>query len=309
MPDFWLLSRKRMSVLASIKKWIWEIVSDNEIFYLRLKYLRNTGQWLHLNPPRNYTESLQWLKLYDRNPLYRSLVDKYEAKKIVASIIGEEYVVPLLGVWDDADSIDFGSLPEQFVIKCTHLSGKVYCCRNRAEFDENAVRESLRRDLTLDYYSAGHEWPYKSLKGRIIAEEYLSDGTSAAITDYKFFCFSGEPKMAYISKDASDNPTTDFFDMDYNHLPIRMRDPNSSILPKKPEQFELMKELARKLSSDFPHVRIDFYLSGGRVYFGEYTFYHCSGFSLVQPEEWNVKMGAMIDRTSVFSNTSSNSGL
>lgn len=289
-----------MNVLASIKKTVWKIISENESLYLRLKYYRNTGHWLHLNHPRDYNETLQWLKLYDRNPLYRSLVDKYEAKGIVASIIGDKYVVPLLGVWDDADSIDFSSLPEQFVIKCTHLSGKVYCCRNRNEFDEDAVRELLRYDLSQDYYSAGHEWPYKNIKGRIIAEEYLSDGGSA-ITDYKFFCFSGQPRIAYISKDAAENPTTDFFDMDFNHLPIRMRDPNSTILPEKPEQFDLMVELAKKLSAGFPHVRIDFYLSGGRVYFGEYTFYHCSGFSLVQPQEWNVKMGEMIDRSSAFS--------
>lgn len=277
----------------------------DERLYLRIKYYRNTRRWLHLRHPKEYSEVLQWLKIHDQNPRYRDLVDKYKVKEIVSKTIGEQYVVPLLGVWNSPDEIDFSALPERFVLKCTHLSGRVYCCHDRDSFDIPAVLDSLRQDLATDYYYAGLEWPYKNAERRIIAEAYLenesSEGSRSILTDYKFFCFSGVPKLFYISKDGDKCPTTDFFDADFNPLPIRMRDPNSAVLPSKPECFEQMKALAAKLSEGIPHVRIDFYLADGKIYFGEYTFFHCSGFSLVQPYEWSIKMGAMLDSGSVYS--------
>lgn len=158
-------------------------------------------------------------------------------------------------------------------------------------------KRSINRCILI--ISGGREWPYKNVKPRIIAEPLLKDdatkvGEQECLTDYKFFCFGGIPKIVYITKDKAENPTTDFFDMDYTHLPIRMRDPNSDVLPEKPIRFDEMKKIAAVLSKGLPHLRVDFYCANGRLYVGELTFYHCSGFAPIQPEEWAIKMGDWI---------------
>lgn len=265
--------------------------------YIERMYDAKMRDELDLNNPKLYNEKLQWLKLYDRKTIYSTMVDKIEAKKYAASIIGDEYIIPTINTWDDPDEIDFETLPEQFVLKCNHNSGVgMYICRNKAQINERKIKSELKKGLRRNYYKMWREWPYRDVKPRILAEKYMEDEKDpSALTDIKFFCFEGEPRIMYLSKDEAEDPRTDFFDMEYNHLPIRMRDPNSEIIPEKPQNFELMKDLAKKLSKGMHHVRVDFYEINNRVYFGEFTFYHCGGFEKVSPPEWNQKMGDWIN--------------
>ena len=262
--------------------------------YLKIIYKLKVGKSLNLDNPQTYTEKLQWLKLHDRNPIYSTMVDKYEAKQYISSVVGENYIIPTIGVWDDFDSIDFDLLPSQFVLKCTHDSGGLIICRDKTNFDKKAARKKIVKSLKNNFYWVGREWPYKNVKPRIIAERYMTPVKEECLTDYKFFCFDGEPKIIYISKDKAEDPRTDFFDANGHVLPIRMRDPNSDVPPEIPEQLGEMKELARKLSHEIKHLRVDFYLINGKIYVGELTFYHNGGFSEIKPEEWNYKIGDMI---------------
>lgn len=262
--------------------------------FLQVMYFRCFGQWLNLKNPKTFNEKLQWLKLHDRKPEYTRMVDKYEAKVYIAEKLGEEYVIPTLGVWDHFDDIDFDSLPNQFVLKCTHDSGGLVICRDKSKLDIQATRKKIEASLKSNYYWHKREWPYKNVKPRIIAEQYLEETAEDALKDYKFFCFHGVPKVMYISNDHGEDPRTDFFDMDYNHLPLKARDPNADVSPDKPEKFEEMRQLATVLSQNIPHLRVDFYYVDGKVYLGEMTFYHMSGFTEFTPMEWNIRMGEWI---------------
>lgn len=265
--------------------------------YLSLMCFLRTGIVINWENPKTYTEKLNWLKIYDHSPNYTLLVDKVKVKDYVRGIIGNEHVIPTLGVWENVDDIDFEKLPNQFVLKCNHNSSEGICiCRDKNLLDIEKVKNSLNKGLKKNYYYLYREWPYKDVERKVFAEELLVDRNKAEVlTDYKFFCFNGEPLIMYVSKDMAKNTTTDFFDMEYNRLPIQMRDPNSQNIPPKPDEFEKMKELAVKLCKGFAHIRVDFYVVNHIVYFGELTFYHNAGFSLVNPPDWNIKMGELID--------------
>lgn len=261
---------------------------------LEMTYLYWTNSHLNLKNPKTFNEKIQWLKLYDRNPLYTRLVDKRLVKDWVREKIGDEYVIPTLAVYTNADEIDIDKLPNQFVLKCNHDSGSVCICRDKALFDIEDAKKKLADRLNYDCSSVCGEWAYKNVPRCIIAEQYMEDIADDALMDYKWFCFGGEPKLMYMSRDKGKHPTTDFFDMDFNHLPIRMQDPNSDVLPQKPAQFEEMRRLAGVLSQGIPQVRVDFYVINNHVYFGEMTFYHLGGMTPVKPDEWNRKMGDLI---------------
>ena len=267
---------------------------------IRLLYRIKTGERLNLKSPETYTEKLQWLKLNDRRPEYSDMVDKLKMKDYVAKKVGGSYTVPVLGVWDSAGDIDFDSLPDGFTIKCNHDSGSIRICRDKSSFDAEGARKSLAAALKRDCSSFGREWPYRGVERKIFAEELLhSDSPDGALTDYKFFCFDGKPLVMYISDDRGDDPHTDFFDAGFNPLPMRMRDPSSPVPPEKPAKFEEMKAIAAALSEGIPHLRVDFYCIGDRLYVGELTFYPNSGFTKIQPDEWNRRMGGFIDLSAV----------
>lgn len=251
---------------------------------------------LNLENPVLYTEKLQWLKLHDHRPEYATLVDKYAVKQYVAERIGAEYVIPLLGVWERVEDIDFNALPDQFVLKTTHDSGGIVICKDKAKLDIPAARKKLRYFLRRNYYDHNREWPYKNVPHRIIAEAYMEDPTTQELRDYKFFTFGGEPKVLYIAQGRGKGiPTVaDFFDMDYNHLPFTIDHDTAPVPPEKPRCFEEMKRLAGILSQGTPQLRVDFYEVDGRVYFGEMTFFHCSGLEAFHPEEWDRKFGSWV---------------
>lgn len=236
--------------------------------YLQKKYKASLGKELNLDNPQTFNEKLQWLKLYDRKPLYTSLVDKIEVKKYVTDVIGEEYIIPTLGVWDAPEEIDFNSLPDQFVLKCNHNSGMgMTICRNKAQLNIKKVKKELRNGLKEDKYLWGREWPYKNVRRRILAEQYMEDSNTNDLKDYKFFAFDGEVKSLFIATDRQEEGEEtkfDFFDSQYNHLDFINGHPNAATVPKKPVNFEEMKKLAERLSKGFPHVRVDFTRLTGR---------------------------------------------
>lgn len=253
---------------------------------------------LNLKKPLSFSEKTQWLKLYDRNPLYTLMVDKYSVKEYVSKLIGERYVIPTIGVWNKFDDIQFDQLPNQFVLKCTHDSGGVVICNNKNNFKYEDAKKKLNGFLKRNYYRQWREWPYKDVKPRIIAEKYMQDKSTGELMDYKFFCFNGVPELLFIASDRQNhNEETkfDFFDMEFNHVKLKNGHPNANVLPKKPKNFELMKELASTLSANIPSVRVDFYEVDGEVYFGELTFSHWSGIIPFEPEHWDYRLGEMID--------------
>lgn len=264
--------------------------------FLKRMYSIRTGKELDLENPVTYTEKLQWLKLYDHRPEYATMVDKFAAKEYVAERIGPEYVVPLLGVWDQVEDIDFDSLPERFVLKTTHDSGGIVVCNDKSSLDIAAAKKKLRYFLRRNYYVHNREWPYKNVPHRIIAEAYMEDTSTKELRDYKFFTFGGEPKVLYIAqgRGSSGETVADFFDMEFNHLPFTIDHDMAPVPPEKPKCFEEMKRLAAILSEGTPQLRVDFYEVDGKVYFGEMTFFHCSGMAPFHPEQWDRIFGEWV---------------
>ena len=264
--------------------------------FLSMKYYALYGKKLNLRDPKTYSEKLQWLKLHDHNDRYPLLVDKYEVKPIVAEILGEECIIPTLGVWDSFDEIDFDKLPDQFVLKCTHDSGGLVICTDKSKLDKEKAKNKIDSCLKKNYFWSGREWPYLKVKPRVIAEKYMVDESGYELKDYKFFVFDGKMKAMFIATDrnAATDTCFDFFDRDFNHLPFTNGHPNASREIPKPPRYEEMIEMAEKLGAGLPQVRIDFYNINGDIYFGEITLYHWSGLKPFEPEEWDRKFGDWI---------------
>ena len=269
-------------------------MSDEE--YLSRKYQLYFGQKLDLQNPQTFNEKLQWLKLYNRKPEYTVMVDKYKVREYIAQELGEEYLIPLVGVWDNPDEIDFDALPNQFVLKCNHNSGLGMCiCKDKSELDISKVKVELRKGLKQDYYLTGREWPYKDVPRKIIAEKYMED-VSGDLKDYKFYCFNGEMKFVMINSDRNTSRPTraDYFDRDFNWLDFTWGYSHAEVHPKKPEQFEKMVAIVEKLAKGLPHIRVDLYDCNGKIYFGELTFFDGSGFDKIEPLEWDYKIGKLL---------------
>ena len=261
---------------------------------LKIRYKAVFGKKLNLKNPQTFNEKLQWLKLYNRKPEYTIMVDKYAVKKYVSDILGEEYIIPTLGVWEKFDDIDFDALPDRFVLKTTHGSGDIVICKDKANFDKIKAKEKLTKALKTNYYKIAREWPYKNVPRRIIAESYMED-VSGTLKDYKFFCFDGEAKFMFVATDRSIDCRFDFFDMGFNHLDVINLHPLAEKSIEKPDHFEEMKHIAEVLSKGLAHVRIDLYEINGKIYFGEYTFFHASGFSVFKPKEFDYLFGGYLN--------------
>lgn len=273
------------------------LIKDDATF-IKLKWKISDMQYpLNLKNPKSFCEKIQWLKLYDRKPIYTSMVDKIEAKNYVSSIIGEEYIIPTLAVWNTVDDIDWDILPNQFVMKCSHDSGGIVVCQDKSKLDKKIAIQLMKKGLRRRYFWQNREWPYKNVRPRIIVEKYMEDKKTRELRDYKYFCFDGEVKALFIASERQKKGTEtkfDFFDDNYNHLPIINGHPNALIPPEKPSRFEDMKVLASQLSKGFPHLRVDFYEMNGKIYFGELTFSHWSGMVPFEPVEWDYRFGEWI---------------
>lgn len=264
--------------------------------YLSIKFRSHMGYWMDWNNPQTFSEKLQWLKIYDRHPEYIKLVDKVAVKDYVSNIIGNQYIIPTLAVYDSAEDVDFNALPNQFVLKCTHDSGGIVICRDKMTLDKEAAIKKLRKGLKRTYVIQNREYPYKIVPRRIIVEKYM-ENENGDLIDYKFFCFNGFPRYLLVVSGRYKKKTeikNDFFDMNWNHLPFTMDHPNNPIIPQQPENFELMKHISAILSSGKSFVRVDLYNIKGHIYFGELTFFPMSGVGCFNPQEWDLKIGHLL---------------
>ena len=267
-----------------------------DAIYLKLIFRIKMHQRLELRKPVTFNEKMQWLKLHDRNPSYSRMVDKYEVKKFVADRIGEKYIIPVLGIWDKFEEIDFDELPDQFVLKCTHDSGGIIICKDKSKLNIEMARKKLNRSLRTNYFYHGREWPYKNVKPRIMAEKYMED-SSGELKDYKLMMFNGKHKCSFVCTERhnKDGLKVTFFDTEWNEMPFERHYPRSKKRILKPESYEEMVACAEILSRSIPFVRIDFYEIGDKPYFGEITFYPGSGMEEFNPERWDRIMGDWLD--------------
>lgn len=288
------ISDKEYRFFALNQIGLYHILTDKR--YLKKMYTVVMGKKLNLDDPQTFNEKLQWLKIHDRKEIYTTMVDKYEAKKYVAGQIGEDYIIPTLGVWERFDDIDFSELPRQFVLKCTHDSGGLVICRDKDTLDVNKARCKIERSMKNNYYWLGREWPYKNVKPRIIAEKYMEDNNNDELTDYKMMCFNGKVKCTFTvsnrSKGESMNVT--FYDTNWDKMPFERHYPAAESTIPKPISYEEMVKIAEQLSSDIPFARVDFYEIKDKPYFGEITFYPGCGMEEFTPEEWDLTLGTWI---------------
>ncbi len=300
-----LLKENRGEFCASVIQNLGFLFPDK--LYLTLLFRCKMGYWIDWKNPKTFSEKLQWLKLYNRKPEYTTMVDKFAVKEYVAKIIGEEYIIPTLGVWDTPEEIDWDELPNQFVLKTTHGGGNtgVVICKDKTSFDKKSAIEKLSRSLKSCIYKSYREWPYKNVKRRIIAEQYMEDRDSEDLIDYKFYCFNGEPIYCQVIRDRRSKETIDFYDADWNHMPFVGLNPiaenslvsivkNGITQVVKPYKLEDMLSICSKVASQIPFVRVDLYSIQSKVYMGEITFYPASGIGVFSPQEWNYKLGELI---------------
>lgn len=280
------------AVFRNITKLRWARIIPDEM-YLKTAYKLATGHTLHLENPQTFNEKLQWLKLYDRRPEYVTMVDKYRVREYIAETIGEEYLIPLLGVWEKASDIDFDALPDQFVLKCNHDSGSVIICKDKSKLDKRNTIRKLDRALGNSGYWFGREWPYKNVKPCVIAEKYMTDPSLDELRDYKFFCFNGEVKCFKVDFDRFTDHGANYYDREKNILPFGEEccPPRYDKKISFPSTVDKMIPLAERMSKGISFLRVDFYSVDGKIYFGELTFYPASGLGRFAPDEWDRVLG------------------
>lgn len=279
----------KQKVFITIGKFIPDYIITNLKFYKHFKRFPN------LNNPKSYVEKIQWLKLYDHNPLYTNLVDKYLVKDYITKVVGKEYTVPTIGIWDKAEDIDFEKLPNKFVLKCTHDSGRVIICTDKNKIDKELVIKEMKYSLKRDFYAITQEWPYKNVKRKIIAEEYLVDESGTELKDYKFFTFGGKVEFIQVDFGRFTNHRRNYYDINWNLLDIQNNYPNDfSANINKPHLLKDMIYIAEKISESFKHLRVDFYCTENNIYIGELTFFHESGLREFKPDNINNILGSKI---------------
>lgn len=262
--------------------------------YIKIAHKIKLGEKLDLEHPQTYNQKLQWLKLYDRNPIYSSLADKYDVRGFISEVIGEDYLIPLISSWNNVNEIDFESLPNQFVLKCTHDSGGIVICKDKSHFNISKAKKKLKKSMKHNFYWGQREWIYKDIHPRIVAEKYMEDKETNELRDYKFFCFNGVVKALFIASDRGQDTRFDFFDTKFNHMPLKQYYPNANKEIKKPINFNKMISIAEVLSKGIPHVRVDLYEINGKVYFGEMTFFHFSGWKKFDPHYYDELFGSWL---------------
>lgn len=267
--------------------------------YLKLQFILRMGYKLDLKNPKTFSEKLQWLKLYYRDPSYYTLVDKYEVKKYVSIAAGQKYVIPTIGVWDKPEDINWESLPEQFVLKTTHGGGRcgVVICKDKSNLDRNKAISDLNDSMKHDISKSFLEWPYSGVAKKIIAEEYMEQEDGTELKEYKFFCFDGVPLFLYVRHKDNETGETfvNYINPDWSPSYIKRSDIRSSeTLPPKPIPLGEMLSLAKKLSKGICFARIDLYEINGNVYFSEITFFPSSGLLPFDSKQTDLKIGGLL---------------
>lgn len=298
-----IFKEPRFLLVILIDKGIFDWIHDDTCF-LRIFYWARTGKHLNLDNPVLLNEKLQWLKLHDRNPQYTMMVDKCRAKKYVANIIGEEYIIPTLGVWNHSSEINFDELPDKFVLKCNHNSGKGMCrCTDKSSINIKKIRKKLDRALKKNYYKAAREWPYKNVERKIIGEKYIENSDGSPLVDYKFYCYGGKPRyFMYSLGEADHNVRNHKFDMNLQSIDHLFKKipaiPVDEI--RLPDNIDKMIELVEKLCQGFQHIRIDLYNVDGKIYFGEMTFFAGSGIINIDSEKYSQELANYINIKAVM---------
>jgi len=282
--------------MKTLLKKISHLLSDKT--YIALRYKTMLGSWPDLKNPKTFNEKLQWIKLYDRRPEYTKMVDKYAVKEYIAEKIGEQYLIPTLGVWDKFEEIDFEKLPEQFVLKCTHNSGGLVICKDKSRLDIEAARRKINASLKENYFWHSREWPYKNVVPRIIAEAYMENPDGSEINDYKIQCFHGvvDNILVCVERYTKTGVKYHYFDREWNYLPYCPYPgiTKDNVNVKRPGKLDEMLEIAEKLSEGIPQLRVDLYEIGGKIYFGELTFFSGSGFDRTITKEADRIMGEQL---------------
>lgn len=266
--------------------------------FLKIEYYLRIGKTLNLKNPQTFNEKLQWLKLHNRKPEYTQMVDKIGAKDFVSAIIGSEYIIPTIACYDSVEDIDWSTLPNQFVIKCTHDSGGLVVCKDKSSLDLGKAKKTLNWGLKRDYYYQNREWPYKNVPHKLICEKYMEDESGYELKDYKFFCFNGRCEFFKIDFDRQKSHHANYFNRDCELMPFGevVCPPDYNRELKIPsnigEMINKAEQIAVSINNAF--VRVDLYNINGQVYFGEITFYPASGVGKFEPEEWDFKLGEMI---------------
>lgn len=273
---------------------IFNMIPDN--MFIPLQYKMATGKKLDINNAQSFNEKIQWMKLYDHNSIYTTIVDKYRVRKYVADRIGEKYLIPLLGVWGSPDEIEIERLPYQFVIKCNHDSGGISICKDKEKYNWEKEKKNISIHLKQNHYYTSREWAYKNVKPCVIAEKYMEDERTGELRDYKFFCFNGIPKYVQVDFGRFTNHKRNIYDIKWNLLDLTIKCPNDPTANiAMPTDYDNMIELAESLSKDLPQVRVDLYSVNGQTYFGELTLYHGSGYEKFTPDEYGYTFGSYID--------------
>lgn len=287
----------RFKVLANME--VYDTMPDE--LYVRKMFKAIMGSQLRLGNPQTFNEKIQWLKLYDRNPIYTQWVDKYKVKEYVGSIIGNEHIIPTIGVWDNPEEIDFSQLPDQFVLKCNHNSGTGMCiCKDKKKLERDKVITELKMGLQEDYYLHSREWPYKNVPRKIIAEQYIGDANSDLV-DYKLMCFNGKHRCTFVceGRNTGEGLHVTFYDKDWHIMPFERHYPRSKKGIPCPGCYDKMIEYAELLSENCPFMRVDFYEVEGKLYFGEITLYPGSGYEEFTPEKWDYILGDWLKLPSI----------
>lgn len=283
----------RFNILSNIG--LYDNMPDEK--YLKKKFKAFMGADLDLDTPRTFNEKIQWLKLYNRKPQYVIMADKYRARDYVATTIGQEYLIPIIGAWDNSEEIDFSDLPNQFVLKCNHNSGEgMYICKDKSVLqpsDISAIRDALSIGLKQDYFKIGREWSYRDIPRKILCEQYMEDNDTRELRDYKFFCFNGKVKCFKVDFDRFSKHRANYYDPSGHIIQCgeEICPPDFQRDIQMPHNLDLMIELAEKLSANEPFLRVDFYEVNGKVYFGELTFYPASGFGKFIDDKWDYILG------------------
>ena len=300
---YYLFHDPSVVVFMAWEKFAAPFTSDK--LFLKVKYRLKMGYWMDFDNPQTFSEKIQWLKLIDIHPEYTLMVDKVAAKDYVRSKVGDKYIIPTLGVWDNVDDIDWDSLPQKFVVKATNDSGGVVVCRDKSNLNIEEAKRKLRGLGGRDYTKTSKEYPYHGVPHRFIAEELLENGTDADLPDYKFFCFNGEPMYCQVIRDRNSKETIDFYDMEWHHQEFVGLNPvarngltpvaRNGLTPvARPGNLDEMKEVCRKLSENIPFVRVDLYVIDDKEYFGELTFFPASGLGVFTPDQWNQRLGDLL---------------
>lgn len=272
--------------------------------YLKKLYKKKTGKELNLKNPTLFNEKLNWLKLYNRRPEYTMMADKYRVRDYIKEKIGEEYLVPLLGVYDKVEDIDFDSLPNKFVLKCNHDSEVVICrdkenndfqCKKGKISSIEEVKAYLRKRLGINFYKASREWPYKNIERKIICEKYLENSNGNALLEYNAFCFNGVPKFFKVgTKKEDETLVKDFYNSEWEYMDLITGEAAGDVY-SKPEFFDEIIRIAKVFSKDIPHIRVDFLVCDNRLYSGELTFFSAGGFWKLNPEKWDRIFGDYLE--------------